>query len=114
MPTIKGIAYPLKIKDGGLEVVSDTALLRSHIYSVLTTYKQERILNPAFGLPQMVFTSIPAPSVITERIRSVLKLYVPSVSFSVVINIQEGGVVNVKVDWAVNQLPQPSIEYLLS
>jgi phage baseplate assembly protein W len=114
MPTIQGLAYPLALDNGGLKVAADADLIRCHIYSVLETYRLERILQPTFGLPQLVFQSVPAPSVITERIRRALTTQIPNTSFSLRTVIDDSGTLTVSIAWKLNSIPQPAIQYRLT
>lgn len=115
MPNIRGISYPLAIANGALKVSTDIDLLRESIYSVLETVPSERVLNYTYGTPNIIFDAVPSFPVILELIRQSLETQIFGVDeFNVTGDIDDEGVGRVKIEWSVEDLPQPPIQYQLA
>jgi hypothetical protein len=109
----RGLSYPLALSDGGLSVSTDLDLIRQAICSVLETRPFERIMRPRYGLSDLTFEAHPNPSIIAERVRQALEVQIADVDFVVTGTIEESGAYTLSVQWAVDELPQPPIEYRL-
>ncbi len=114
MPQIQGLTYPFIVVDGGLGVSSDVDLIRQQIFSVLETERYERVMNPAYGLPDFLFDSPSNDSVVPAQISIALSREVPSVDFQVTGSIDDGGDYRVTVGWAIDDIPQPPLFFALS
>lgn len=68
MPQIRGLKYPLQVKNGNLEVSEDVASVRDQIVSVLETRPFERVMAADYGTPDQVFDTL-NPQLVNSRIR---------------------------------------------
>lgn len=115
-PVKRGIRYPLTLKNGGLAISEDYDLLQEAIFSVLETRIGERIMRvDSYGTPSYIFETIQNPALICEQIRLSLVTQIPEVeSFSVTGVIAEDGVMDVRIEWTADDIPQPPIQYRLA
>lgn len=109
----RGLTYPLTLSNGGLSTSIDINLIKEGICSVLETRPLERIMRPRYGTPDLAFQAHPNPSIVAERVRQQLELQLPSVTFQVAGTVDEDGVYELTIDWAIGELPQPAIQYRL-
>lgn len=115
MTTIRGILYPLQLtEDGSLRTAEDAELIRGHIYSAIETYKLERIMQPQYGLPNLIFTSVNDLPVILERIRISLKSAVSDCDFKIVGEIADEGDLKIHLNWALGNITMPPIQYRIT
>lgn len=113
-PSKKGISYPLQLVNGGLKTSTDFDLIREAIASILETRLGERIMRLEFGTPSYIFESVQKPEVICEQIRIALVTQISEVdSFQVGGEINEDGVMQVRILWTVESIQQPPIQYQL-
>ena len=110
---IRGVSYPLKIVNGNLSLSTDIDLVKESIFSVLETRPFERIMRPAYGTPDMVFDAISSHEYVLHQIRMSLETQIEDVSFDVSGEIEDTGEMNVTVEWSIDNIPQPPIEYKL-
>ena len=115
MAIIRGILYPLQLTaDGSLKTAEDAELIRGHIYSAIETYKQERIMQPSYGLPNLIFTSIYELPVVLERIRITLKSVISDCEFQVTGSISDEGDLSVQINWSLGNITMPPVQYRVS
>jgi hypothetical protein len=115
MPTIRSLKYPLTLSaTGGLEVSEDFEVYRNAIFQILETMPYERVMQPTYGTPNYVFSTVSAVGVITERIRISLTTQLPAVGFDVSGTVSDDGVVTVAIGWTLNNIPQVEIRYRIS
>jgi O-glycosyl hydrolase len=115
MPTIRSIKYPLSLSaTGGLEVSTDFDVYRNAIFQILETLPYERVMQPTYGTPNYVFTTVSAVGVVTERIRISLRTQLPAVDFDVTGALTDDGDVNITIAWTLQNVPQPEIRYRIS
>lgn len=114
MATIQGFTYPLTIKNGGLSLSTDFDLIRQQIMSVLETRPFERIMRPNYGTPDFIFDAVNDVSIIVERITIALETQINGPTFAIEGAVNDDGVVTIAVNWSLNDIPQPPIEYRIS
>ena len=105
------LAYPLCVVDGRLVVSRNENVVRDQILSVLETRPLERVMQPAYGTPDLVFEVHSSPGVIAERIRQTLLLSIPNVAFTVVGTIAESGIYELEIQYTVNGQLQPTLTF---
>lgn len=113
MAIIRSLKYPITLEDGGLAVSEDYDVIKEAIFNVLECRNGELIMRHDFGTPNFIFTSVPNPAVICERIRIALTSQIPNVKFQVSGNINEDGIMGVEVQWSLDNIPQPPIKFQL-
>lgn len=91
MTDIRGLTYPLQVRNGGLNLSTDAQLVEERIISVLETRPFERIMRADYGLPDGVFETM-QPAAIDARISNA-------------ISEQVGGLqdLSVKGSWALGE-----------
>lgn len=67
MTSIRGLAYPLQVNNGKLQLAEDEAIIEQQIISVLETRPFERIMRADYGLPDNVFETM-NPAAIDSKI----------------------------------------------
>jgi hypothetical protein len=113
--TIRSLAYPLKLSaNGGLSLAEDFDVYRNAIFQILETLPYERVMQPTYGTPNYVFTTVSAIGVVTERIRISLRTQLPAVEFDVTGTLTDDGDVNITIAWTLRNVPQVEIKYRLS
>lgn len=113
MVSIRGIAYPLAVVNGGLAVSTDIDLIKQQIHSCLETREYERVMQPFYGTSSYVFDGISNPAVIASQLQNSLETQIFDVEFAVTANYLEAGILMISVGWSVGEIPQPAIEYKL-
>lgn len=113
MTNIRGVKYPLKITNGTLNLVEDVALRKSHIFSVLQTEPGERVMRPGYGTPDFLFEGVQDVGVIAQLTRQSLQTQIPDLEFGVNGSINDDGGVALSVNWAIEGLPQPTLNFEL-
>ncbi len=113
MTTVRGLAYPLQVFNGSLKLSEDFDTIRDAIFGVLETRPKERIWHPDFGCPDFVFDAVQHPQAVLSRIKVALEEQIPDVAFEVTGNIQEDGAFNVRIEWSIDEVPQPPISLQL-
>ncbi|MBE9178662.1 hypothetical protein IQ268_08830 [Oculatella sp. LEGE 06141] len=114
MATQRGIAYPLQIENGTLKLAEDVELTRCHILSVLETEPLERIMQPQYGTPDLLFNAVPDVHLTAQTVRQALEREVSNIEFNVTGRIGENGAAIVSIYWTVNGLPQPPLNFQLA
>lgn len=111
--TLRDLAYPLTLVDGGLATVTDTDVIRAGILSVLETRPFERIMRPQYGTSNLAFEAHPNPSIVAERVRQSLELQITDAAFTVQGQVNEDGSYLLTITWSVQTIAQPPIQYRL-
>jgi hypothetical protein len=115
-PQIRGISYPLQIKNGTLAVSDDLDLVSEHVLSVVQTRWYERVMRASYGTDDFIFQVI-NPSVINSQLQMAVKQNVPEVD-SVIVNGDwtqaDSGLYRVIITYYVNGVPQPPLSFTLS
>lgn len=113
-PTLRGIAYPLKIKNGAIALAIDADMVKGHIFSVLQTEPGERVMRLRYGTPDYLFDGVRDINVIAQFVRSRLVAEIPDVEFAVRGQIDDGGAAVLSVGWALDGQPQPPLNFELA
>jgi hypothetical protein len=116
-PSIRGLTYPLKIKDGNLAVSTDFELKSQQIRSVVETRFYERVMRADYGVGDHTL-DIMNPGQINSEMQHAISTYVEGLtSLSVRGNwISEGddGIYRVFIYYAIDSVPQPPIQFSLA
>ena len=111
MPDIRGIAYPLTIADGQLATATDADLVRQQVFSVLETRPHERVMQPRYGMPDLLFSTL-VPGVLGVAIQQALVREIRQGVFEVALVDYDGeGGFEVVVRWSLSGIPQPPINF---
>lgn len=114
---IRGIAYPLTIVNGGLAVSTDYDLITQQIRSVIETRYYERVMRAEYGIGDFVL-GILDPAQINSSIQYSILQNVQGLSdLSVTgdwISQGEDGLYRVFIQYAVNGILQPSLNFTLA
>lgn len=115
-PRIRGVSFPLQVTDdGSLKTSEDVDLLRDRIFHILYTEQKERIMRPAFGLPDYAFETRASFTPIYESIRSALITQVKGVdSFEVSGSFFPPATLQLRIDWMVSGFPQEPLGFELA
>jgi hypothetical protein len=115
-PQIRGISYPLQIKNGTLAVSDDLDLVSEHVLSVVQTRWYERVMRASYGTDDYIFQVV-NPSVINSQLQIAIKQNVPEID-SVIVNGDwtraDSGLYRVIITYYVNGVPQPPLSFTLS
>ena len=115
MTSIRGLSYPLQVKNGRLQLVADDSIVEQQIISVLETRPYERVMRADYGLPDYVFETM-RPTEINARIFEAITTQVASVDdLSVTGNWDsgDGGLYAVSITYSVRGVPQPPLNLSL-
>ena len=116
-PSVRGLTYPLTVSGGNLATSTDYALVSQHIRSVLETRSFERVMRADYGIGDYVLEVID-PGQINSAIQySILQNVEELTDLSVLgdwITNGEDGLYRVFIQYAVNGVPQPPIDYTLA
>lgn len=116
-PSIRGIAYPLRIDNGNLAVKTDYDLKTQEIRSVLETRFFERVMRADYGVGDHTLDILNPGQINSEFQTSIMDQVEGLTGLSVTGDwLSEGddGVYKVIVSYAIDNVPQPPIEYALS
>lgn len=113
MTLIRGITYPLTIKNGSLQLSQDIDTIRDAIFAVLEVRPGELIMRPSFGCPDFVFESVQNPQIVLSRIKVALEEQIPDVEFDLSGDINSDGALQVRINWKANEQMQPPIDFEL-
>ena len=114
IPIKRGLTYPLGLANGGLELSEDVALKRDAVISVLQTRPYERVMRPTYGTPDYVFEAPPSAEVVASQVQLALENQVTGCTFAVEAQAADTGDFTLTVQYSVNQIEQPVIQYRLS
>jgi len=100
MTQIRGLSYPLEIKNGSLRVIEDEEIVEQQIISVIETRPFERVMRADYGLIPGTFDTI-TPAAIDSKI-------------SEAISEQVGGIsdLSVKGSWTNSENGEYTVEIL--
>jgi len=116
-PSVRGLTYPLTVSGGNLATSTDYTLVSQHIRSVLETRYFERVMRADYGIGDYVLEIID-PGQINSAIQYSILQNVDGLSdLSVLgdwITNGEDGLYRVFIQYAVNGVPQPPINYTLA
>jgi hypothetical protein len=117
MSTIRGLTYPLSVKNGQLSVSRDAKLVEEHVLSVLETRPFERVLRADYGLKDQIFNTI-NPQDINSLIILSIQENVPEVKDLEISGNWERradeGIYNIKLSYKINSVPQPPLNLSLN
>jgi hypothetical protein len=116
-PSIRGISYPLKVKNGNLSTSSDYSLVSQQIRSVVETRFFERVMRADYGIGDHTLDIID-PDLINSEIQTAIRTYVNGISSLSVLGdwltAGEDGIYRVSILYSVNGIPQPPVNFSLS
>lgn len=116
-PSTRGITYPLTVVNGTLATSTDYALVSQHIRSVLETRYYERVMRAEYGIGDYVLEVLD-PGQINSAIQYSILQNVPELSdLSVTGDWQTGGedgLYRVFIQYAVDGIPQPPLNFTLA
>jgi len=116
-PSVRGLSYPLTVSSGNLATSTDYSLVSQHIRSVLETRYYERVMRANYGIGDYVLEVI-NPGQINSAIQYSILQNVEGLSdLSVLGNWStsgEEGLYRIFIQYAVNGVPQPPINYTLA
>lgn len=116
-PSIRGIAYPLRIENGNLAVKTDYDLKTQEILSVLETRFFERVMRADYGVNDHTLDVMNPGQINSEFETSILDQVEGLSGLSVTgdwITGGDDGIYKVFVTYSIDNIPQPPIEYALS
>jgi len=116
-PSIRGISYPLTIVNGNLATSTDYALVTQQIRSVVETRYYERVMRASYGVADNIL-DVMNPGQINSEFQASISENVPGLT-SLSVNgdwITQGddGVYRMFIEYAVNGVPQPPMEFSLA
>ena len=115
--SIRGITYPLTVVNGNLATSTDYALISQQIRSVIETRYYERVMRAEYGIGNYVL-EILDPGQINSAIQySILQNVSGLTDLSVIGDWKsqgEDGVYKVYIQYAVNGVPQPPLNFTLA
>ena len=115
MTSIRGLSYPLQVKNGSLQLTVDDSIVEQQIISVLETRPFERVMRADYGLPDYVFETM-RPAEINARISEAIVTQVAGVDdLSVTGNWDNGdsGLYSVRIAYSVRGVLQPPLNLSL-
>jgi hypothetical protein len=116
-PSIRGISYPLTVVNGNLATSTDYSLVSQQIRSILETRYFNRVLRAEYGIGEYVL-EILDPGQINSAIQySILQNVQGLTSLSVNgdwYSQGDDGLYKVYIDYAVNGIPQPPLNFTLA
>jgi hypothetical protein len=116
-PSIRGITYPLTVFNGNLATSTDYSLISQQIRSVLETRYYERVMRADYGIGNYVLEVLD-PAQINSAIQySILQNVEGLTDISVTgdwITTGDDGLYRVFIQYAVNGVPQPPINFTLA
>lgn len=115
MTEVRGLAYPLEIKNGGLKLVEDADVIEQDIVSALETRPFERMMRADYGLTDNIFEVL-KPDAIDARLSEAVIEQVRGVDdLSIRGNWVNGenGVYSVEITYSVSGKPQAPIRLSL-
>jgi hypothetical protein len=113
MAVIRSFTYPFTLENGGLKLSEDYDVIRERILQVLETRPWERVMQPLYGTPDFVFNAYPSVAIVVERVRISLVTQIAGVTFEVSGDLAEDGMCSLTVNWAVDRVDQPPLQFRL-
>lgn len=114
-PVKRDLAYPLNIRNGGLETVVDEQITQQSILSVLETEKGERIMRQEYGLTNQLFQGV-VPDVIDVEVKRSIEAQVREIDdiFTTTSNDDlENGTLRISIYWTTGGQSQPPVNLQL-
>jgi hypothetical protein len=115
--SVRGITYPLTVVNGNLATSTDYALVTQQIRSVIETRYYERVMRAEYGIGNYVLEVLD-PGQINSAIQYGILQNVAGLSDLSVIgdwkSQGEEGVYKVYIQYAVNGVPQPPLNFTLA
>jgi hypothetical protein len=115
-PKIRGLTYPLTIKNGGLATSVDFDLVREHVLSVVETRWYERVMRANYGTEDFIFEVL-KPALINAQFQQAIEQNVTEVE-SVNVNgdwsRSDSGLYRIIITYYVNGVLQPPLSFTLS
>jgi hypothetical protein len=116
-PNIRGLRYPLTVKNGNLATNTDYGLIAQQIRSVIETRYFERVMRASYGIGDYVLEIID-PGLINSAIQtSILQNVDGLTSLSIIGNWQtsgDDGLYSIDIVYEVNGVPQPPLNFNLA
>jgi hypothetical protein len=116
-PSIRGLAYPLRIENGNLATSTDYALITQQIRSVVETRYYERVMRANYGVADNIL-NVMDPGQINSEFQASISANVSGLSALNVngdwITQGDDGVYRVYIVYAVNGVPQPPMQFTLA
>lgn len=117
MAELRGISYPLGVKNGQILLSTDEQLVEEHIVSVLETRPFERVLRADYGLKDQIFKTLDPQEINSYITLSILE-NVPEVRDLEISGEWERsadqGVYNITLKYSTNGAPQPPLDLSLN
>jgi hypothetical protein len=115
--SVRGIRYPLTVENGNLATSTDYALVSQQIRSVLECRYYERVMRATYGIDDFVL-EVMDPSQVNSSIQYSIK---QNVSGLTSLNVTgdwetggESGLYRVFIEYGVNGVPQPPLQFALA
>jgi phage baseplate assembly protein W len=116
-PSKRGLTYPLTIVNGNLTTSTDYSLIAQQVRSVVDTRYYERVMRSDYGVNDYTL-SVMNPSQINSDFQAAITQYVPDLSGVSVkgdwLTQGDEGVYKMIIEYSVNGIPQPPIQYTLA
>jgi hypothetical protein len=116
-PSIRGLTYPLTIVNGNLSTSVDYALITQQIRSVVETRYYERVMRANYGIADQIL-DVMDPGQVNSALQASIYENVSGLSdLSVTGDWQtqgDDGVYHVFIQYAVNGVPQPPMQFTLA
>jgi phage baseplate assembly protein W len=115
-PKIRGLTYPLTIKNGGLATSVDFDLVREHVLSVVETRWYERVMRANYGTEDFIFEVL-KPALINSQMQSAIENNVPEIE---AVNVNgdwtrsDSGLYRIVISYYVDGVLQPPLSFTLS
>ena len=115
-PKIRGLTYPLSIKNGGLATSVDFDLVREHVLSVVETRWYERVMRANYGTEDFIFEVL-KPALINSQMQSAIENNVPEIE---AVNVNgdwtrsDSGLYRIVISYYVDGVLQPPLSFTLS
>ena len=116
MTQIRGLMYPLNVRNGRLSLSEDLERIQENIIEVLETRPFERVMRADYGFDSEIFSTL-EPNAINARIWMAVTDQVPEVTDLQVdgtVADSENGLYAVKLRFSVNGVPAPPLSLTLN
>jgi phage baseplate assembly protein W len=111
---LTGLTFPLKIRNGTLDISSNDDRVRQQILEVLQTSVGERVYRQFFGTPNLVFESISedvnAAYIVQQLSRAIT---VPEISYDVRVQMLSEESLVINVTYQINNKAPQSVNYVV-
>lgn len=116
-PTVRGIAYPLRVENGNLATNVDFAIKAQEIRSVVETRFFERVMRADYGVGDHTLDVIDPGQINSEFQTSIMDQVSGLSSLSVTgdwLSSGDNGIYNVFIMYSIDNIPQLPINFSLS